>query len=67
MPETFLARFPVSLISQPKAEDVCDTENSRRMREKSLVPRVVRWVRKVKKIQAIQKSVIILLLDPNRV
>ena len=31
MPETFLARFPVSV----------NTENSRRTREKPLVPRVV--------------------------
>ena len=36
VPETFLARFPVS-VSRPSA----NTETSRRTREKPLVPRVV--------------------------
>ena len=44
MPETFLARFPVSVKSLCLRPKMCrpsaNTENSRRTREKPLVPRV---------------------------
>ena len=40
MPETFLARFPVSGFRFPWLRPSANTENSRRTREKPLVPRV---------------------------
>ena len=41
MPETFLARFPVSVGRRCVGLHSANTENSRRTREKPLIPRVV--------------------------